>query len=680
MFWGDPGIFSNFFRWFFSLLDGIGYFFLGGIFNVFFTIANAQFFQGDVINTFYTRIQMILGIFMIFRISITLLQIIVNPDVFKDKQKGAGSIVMRIAVMLVLLTLIVPIEGISESDSNPLNQQIRTNGILFGFLNQVQNTVVQDNVLGKLILGYNVDEDGSNLQLNGLDSVGDVLTAEIAHAFITPTLNDDADANVVITSENYEEVTACPTDIAPSLNPAVTSGALLDHINDTCMGDDGETYAFEYIGFGGLVCSIVMTIIVIGFTLDIAVRAIKLALLRLIAPIPIISYISTGQEKDGAFGNWVKTLTSTYLSLFIRLIIIYFGIYLIILLRNGELVTWVDTSVLANIFVIIGILVFMKEAPKFFQDMLGIKGDGKLFSGIGTMLGAAALAGGLAGSVIGSARTGWSEGQELGYGTGKKLLRAVGAGAGGLFGGAFAGTKALATADKKQASAVFAAMQKRQALRGTGSTWFGRTKSGASALFLGSSLGGRASKQVELYDSLTKAAQAHKSMVEDEALKDTNALGYLKYIDTNTGKEETMVMNYREFEGMYESARAAGEKVMAFTDAAGNKVSLDVGRMNANRLNDFKESQSTAWLIDQYTKKPEDRNAKVVGTATDLEYAASKVDMNIDPYQYGGKPTDEIKGIKGVIGASINEARKIKSDARMQYKIQDDKAINNTNK
>ena len=679
MFWGDPGIFSNFFRWFFSLLDSIGYFFLGGIFNVFFTIANAQFFQGDVINTFYTRIQMILGIFMIFRISITLLQIIVNPDVFKDKQKGAGSIVMRIAVMLVLLTLIVPIEGISESDPNPLNQQIRTNGILFGFLNQVQNTVVQDNVLGKLILGYNVDEGGSNLQLNGLDSVGDVLTAEIAHAFITPTLNDDADANVVITSENYEEVTACPTDIAPSLNPAVTSGALLDHINTTCMVDGNETYAFEYIGFGGLVCSIVMTIIVIGFTLDIAVRAIKLALLRLIAPIPIISYISPGQEKDGAFGNWVKTLTSTYLSLFIRLIIIYFGIYLIILLRNGDLVTWIDSSVLANIFVIIGILVFMKEAPKFFQDMLGLKGDGKLFSGIGTMLGAAALTGGLAGSIIGSARTGWSEGQELGYGTGKRFLRAVGAGAGGLFGGAFAGTKALATADKKQASAVFAAMQKRQALRGTGSTWLGRTKSGASALFLGSSLGGMASKQVELYDSLTKAAQAHKSMVEDEALKDTNALGYLKYID-DTGAEQTLVMNYREFEGMYESAKARGDQYMTFTDAAGNNVNLDVGRMNTNRLNDFKESQSTAWLIDQYTKKPEDRNAKVVGTATDLEYAASKVDMNIDPYQYGGKPTDEIKGIKGVIGASINEARKIKSDARMQYKIQDDKAINNTNK
>lgn len=536
MFWGDPGIFSNFFRWFFSLLDGIGYFFLGGIFNVFFTIANAQFFQGGVINTFYTRIQMILGIFMIFRISITLLQIIVNPDVFKDKQKGAGSIVMRIAVMLVLLTLIVPIEGISESDPNPLNQQIRTNGILFGFLNQVQNTVVQDNVLGKLILGYNVDEDGSNLQLNGLDSVGDVLTAEIAHAFITPTLNDDADANVVITSENYEEVTACPTDIEPSLNPAVTAGALLEHINDTCMAD-GETYAFSYMGLGGVVCAIVMTIIVIGFTLDVAVRAIKLALLRLIAPIPIISYISPGQEKDGAFGNWVKTLTSTYISLFIRLIIIYFGIYLIILLRNGELVEWVDSSVLANIFVIIGILVFMKEAPKFFQDMLGLKGDGKLFSGIGTMLGAAALTGGLAGSVVANAKTSFGEHQDKGHGMFKSVLGAVGSGFAGGLGGAFVGGKALLTSDKNKASAVRAAQMKRNTIRQGGSTWWGRAKDTVASTLTGSSPADVLDSKIESYNTAAGLAKNIMDMADAD--------GDWKYVD-NAGVEHGSVKDLKE--------------------------------------------------------------------------------------------------------------------------------------
>lgn len=673
MFWGEPGIISNFLRAFFSILDSIGYFFLGGIFNVFFDIANAQFFQGDVINTFYTRIQMILGIFMIFRISITLLQIIVNPDVFKDKQKGAGSIVMRIAVMLVLLTLIVPIDGISEDDPNPLNQQIRTNGILFGFLNQVQNTVVQDNVLGKLILGYNVEDSTGNLELGGTESVGDVLTAEIAHAFITPTLNEDS-GYTEVTIDNYNDAAACPTETSPSLNPMVTSKALLNHVNDTCDFKGEEIYAFEYIGFGGVVCAIVMTIIVIGFTLDVAVRAIKLALLRLIAPIPIISYISPGQEKDGAFGNWVKTLTSTYLSLFIRLIIIYFGIYLIILLRNGDLVTWIDSSVLANIFVLIGILVFMKEAPKFFQDMLGIKGDGKLFSGIGTMLGAAALTGGLAGSAIGSFRTGMSEGKELGYGTGRSILRGIGAGAGGLLGGAFVGTKALATADKNVPSSVMAAMQKRNAMRGTGSTLFGRVGSNASAMFMGSSLGGRAAQKVELFDNLTKAAQAHKSMVEDEAIQNNDIVGTYELAngDVITGNYQDIVSNLQQ-------ARAQGRDYMVLSN--GDRID-NIGRINENVLKKLKESQASNFLTWQKGLSPddEDYNNKVAGTAKDLEYAAAKVDMNIDAYKYGGKPDDAIKGIKGVIGASINSARDIKSDPRTQWKIANDKATNNNNK
>ena len=677
MFWSDPGFLANFCRGFLAILDSIGYFFLNGIFNIFFTIANASFFQGDVIDTFYSRIQMILGIFMIFRLTITFLQIIVNPDLFKDKQKGAASLVKRIAIMLILLSVIVPID-IQNTNGNPLNEQIKNNGILFGLLYQFQNSVVEDNILGKLILGSGTASTASNsggLQLNGMQNVGDVITSDIAKAFITPTLNDGYDD---ITAANYEEAAACPDIVGPYFNPLVTSGALLDHINDTCNAN-GETYAFSYTGFGGVVVAIVMTIIIIGFTLDVAVRAIKLALLRLIAPVPIISYISPGQEKDGAFGNWVKTLTSTYLSLFIRLIIIYFGIYLIILLREGNLVTWVGTSsfitsALANIFIIIGILVFMKDAPKFFQDMLGIKGDGKLFSGIGTMLGAAALTGGLAGSAIGSFRTGMSEGKELGYGTGRSILRGIGAGAGGVLGGAFVGTKALATADKKAPSAVMAAMQKRNAMRGTGSTLFGRVGSNASAMFMGSSLGGRAAQKVELFDNLTKAAQAHKSMVEDEAIQNNDIVGTYELAngDVITGNYQDIVSNLQQ-------ARAQGRDYMVLSN--GNRID-NIGRINDNVLKKLKESQASNFLTWQKGLSPddEDYNNKVAGTAKDLEYAAAKVDMNIDAYKYGGKPDDAIKGIKGVIGASINSARDIKSDPRTQWKIANDKATNNNNK
>ena len=534
--WSNPGFVSNFIRWFFSILDNIGYFFLSGIFNIFFTIANANFFQGDVINEFYERVQLILGIFMIFILSFTLLQIIINPDMFKDKQKGAGSLAMRVAVMLVLLTLIVPIKV--PEDGNPLNEKINNNGILFGFLYQIQDTVVKDNVLGKLILGYNVADVGDsvtyedidgNLRLQGMENVGDVITAEIAKAFITPALKDGyTEVNADPESDNYYEKSAlCPTDIAPYLNRLVSSSGLLDHVNLTCKPEGGkEIYAFSYTGFGGVVCAIVMTIIIIGFTLDIAVRAIKLAILRLIAPIPIISYISPGQEKNGAFGNWVKTLTSTYLSLFIRLIIIYFGIYLIILLRNGDLVAGIKEATLANVFVIIGILVFMKEAPKFFQDMLGIKGDGKLFSGIGTMLGAAALTGGLAGSVVTGARAAWEENKMAKRPAWMGIGGAITSGLTSGLGGAWVGTKALATSDKKVASSVMSAMNKRNAVRASHSTLPGRIASGAFGMFTGSTLAERDQRILDLNKEAASQAKTLKGLEEEEAAKNVAYVGY----------------------------------------------------------------------------------------------------------------------------------------------------------
>ena len=121
----NPGFIGDFLRGIFTALDNLGYFFLGGIFNIFFSIASAELFQGEVFNTFFERIQLILGVFMVFRLSITLLQIIVNPDMYKDKQSGAASLVRRVAVMLILISVIVPITIPEEAtNENPLNEKI----------------------------------------------------------------------------------------------------------------------------------------------------------------------------------------------------------------------------------------------------------------------------------------------------------------------------------------------------------------------------------------------------------------------------------------------------------------------------------------------------------------------------------------------------------------------------
>ena len=646
MFWNNPGFLADFIRGFFAVLDSIGYFFLSGIFDIFFAIANADIFQGDIINEFYLRIQMILGILMIFRISITLLQIIVNPDMFKDKQKGAGSLVMRIAVMLVLLSMIVPIEGISEDDPSDLNQQIRSNGILFGFLYQFQNSIVDDNILGKLILGSNgetVSNEEGDLQLSGMENVGDVITADVAKAFITPTLNDGyTDINGDQASDNYfERAAACPDVVRAYYNPdnQLTSGTLLDHINDTC-NNNGEVYAFNYTGFGGVIVAIIMTIIIIGFTLDVAVRAIKLAILRLIAPVPIISYISPGQEKNGAFGNWVKTLTSTYLSLFIRLIIIYFGIYLIIILRQGDLVTWVHTSNalttgLANIFIIIGILVFMKQAPKFFQDMLGIKGDGKLFSGIGTMLGAAALTGGLAGSVVTGVRAGWQEGQEFRDGATSKagtigrgalsVLRAGASGVAGGIGGAVVGGRTLATTDKKVPGAVYSAMQKNMTRRAAHSTLFGRGIDKFSSAVTGSSPVDRMDAQIAAYSDFSDLYKqvASKADVDD----------VFQYTYTDSSGH-TVTSNVKALKENLDRLKVSGASVAELTEAENtykaaqeNLISSVMNGTYKNHTADGKESSFSTQIRQDYntamqTIRSNNLDLRAINNAKDFKIAS----------------------------------------------------------
>lgn len=518
----SPDWFSEFFRSLFTALDELGYWLLQGVYDVFFAVSNAEILSGNTMNDLYGRLQLIFGVFMVFKLSLTILNIIINPDNYKDKQKGAGSIVVRVAVMLIMLTLVIPI-NIPNPDGNPLNEKINQNGILFGFLYQFQESVIQDNVLGKLILGSNV---GNSADIDSMSDMGGLMTLQVARAFMTPTLvNEDAE---ITDQDTLEANAACPNelDTIHYYDPTVKASYLLDHINDTCENDDagGEVFVMQYTILGGFIFSIIMSIIVLGFTVDVAVRAIKLAILRIIAPVPIITYITPGAEKDGAFGNWVKTLTSTYIDLFIRLAVISFGAYVIVKLTEGGSLHIVTTSTnwfttgLATIFVILGILVFMKQAPKFFKDMLGIKGDGHLFSGVGAALGGAALLGGLSGSVISSARTGYEEGQLRGEGTLTSGLRGAAAGVGGLIGGAYAGGKVFMTNDKKIPGSVFSAMQRRNTIRGAGSTLFGRGWDKFSSAVTGSSPVDRMDAQIEGYNEASSLVKSIISKADADSI------------------------------------------------------------------------------------------------------------------------------------------------------------------
>ena len=158
---------------------------------------------------------------------------------------------------------------------------------------------------------------------------------------------------------------------------------------------ENTRYVFAFNWLASAIVGIVFLIILIGFTIDIAVRSIKLAVLRLLAPIPIISYIEPKSSKDGGmFSSWVKALTSTYLDLFLRLAIVYFVIFLIQdMIANGIIIN--ETGGLVGgfsiIFIMLGLFFFAKMAPKFIKDALGLKGSMSNIGLSGILAGAGAI-------------------------------------------------------------------------------------------------------------------------------------------------------------------------------------------------------------------------------------------------------------------------------------------------
>ena len=410
-------------------LDNVGFSLLSTVYKIFYTVATATIISGDLIRNFYGRIQLILGIIMIFKLTMSILNIIINPDSIKDSKNGPGKIIPRVVVSVFLLLLVIPINiPIKKGESSrSLNSYINDHGILFGFLYKFQDSMMRENIIGKLVLGINTDmnvppdqdPDFNDIDANNLSAIGDTIAAQVARMVIRPNVVDESEPYCLTEDdgdfdpENPCPNTRCPVEVVANnyTDESLSASSIADLVNVSCRNNElnKTIYAFSYTPLLGLIVSAVMSFIIIGFTIDVAVRALKLAILRLIAPIPIISYIDPKSEKDGAFGNWLKALISTYIDLFIRLAIIFFGAFIIqSLFSEGTFDSIKSGNALVDIFskiaIILGLLVFMKQAPTFLKNALGIKGQPMGNAGLSGLLGGAAMAiggGGLAGFGLG---------------------------------------------------------------------------------------------------------------------------------------------------------------------------------------------------------------------------------------------------------------------------------------
>ena len=363
--------FTKLIKQFFFWIDKIVYNFIPEIYDLMLEIARTSILtQADIVNM-AERVYKLIAIFMVFKVTLSLITYVVNPDDFSDKSKGVAKLGTNIVISLSLLIL---------------------TPYIFNYAYQLQTIILEDNSLAALVFGDDLGEESF------LNSAGDQMSYITMQAFFSPnlSLNNLYECTTLYTYDKNDEKKFNPacstamsglgvneTDLKNYITGVERSNLGLMFRQDLVLTVVNENdFLMDYKFIFSTVVGVVVILLLITFCIDVAVRSLKLAFLQLIAPIPILSYVDPKSGKDGLFKKWYEMCFKTFLSLFIRLLSLYFAIYVIQKVGKTKLVDIIDgsykTGFLLYVFIIIGALMFAKQLPEILKG-LGIKldGDGK---------------------------------------------------------------------------------------------------------------------------------------------------------------------------------------------------------------------------------------------------------------------------------------------------------------
>lgn len=341
-------------RFLFAWIDAIVTWVITEVYNLLIQLSELVLYSDNIVKTVGLRIGLLLGIFMLFRIAISLVDYMISPDKVRDNAKGGGKLVINVIVSLVLLVTI---------------------NIIFEQAYKIQVTIVDSHIIEKIFFG---EKSNTNVDIGYYLYTG----------FFTPntdvfgnSCNDLWDLQFDLNGDEGKECDdklfnllddSARKDIYNARNYLQMSNVFSNY--NLILATVNNDFAFNYIPILSSAAGIIVLLVLISFSMDLATRAIKLLFLQIIAPIPIIYNIDPGKGKD-VFQKWYKECFSTYLSVFLRLIAINFAVFMIVLVK-GNFKDVFANNWLLNVFIIIGCLIFAKQVPKLLEDVLGIKTDG----------------------------------------------------------------------------------------------------------------------------------------------------------------------------------------------------------------------------------------------------------------------------------------------------------------
>ena len=340
-----PGIINNALRSLCGWLCELIYSLIDDFYKLFMQLGEVVY--DERFTTIYEKISLVIGIFMVFRVTFWLIEMLVNPDLINDKEKSAGQIIKKVFICTVLLAVTPRIFYIA----NQLQIKIVRGGVITNLIATEAITESTAETKGREMSirlfknFYVVDEEAEQDQIDKIDK-----GIKDCEMYIGNETLDGSFEYIMMTEGKLKNVT----------NECLTR---------TKEGNDRE-YLVDFNGIFAVAVGAFVLWMIIMYCISVGARFVQLVFLQVVAPIPIMCYLTP--KKDNMFSKWVKQCTTTYLDLFIRIAVIDFVIIL-----SGEILKAGDDAIFGatdnfwiKIFLVLGLLTFARKVPDLIQELL----------------------------------------------------------------------------------------------------------------------------------------------------------------------------------------------------------------------------------------------------------------------------------------------------------------------
>lgn len=358
-----------------AVLDGFVYRIVSLLFELFYALANAQLLNNEMYEAISTKIYVFIGVIALFTLSFSLLKTLVSPDeVGKTTIKSFKTLVTSIILLMLMPTI-------------------------FQYAFSFQNAIMKDDVIGK-IFQININQtDGKANNEKSMREMCNFENGETKNVDVNLEANYTVPDQIQVTKKqceaNYITMNVLEAFITPYNDSVVnTAGTSWQKAREYMiytgnfnyvttfvdkMLDSPPNESVSYTFILSTVAGCFLIYIILSFCIDLGVRAAKLAFYQLISPIPILMRLIPG--KEGQFDKWTKAVISTFLEIFVRLIIINFVVFMC-----SNLFDIIDSStsfgsvgIIGKAVLAIGLLMFAKQAPKLLNEAIGIEGGNLSF-------------------------------------------------------------------------------------------------------------------------------------------------------------------------------------------------------------------------------------------------------------------------------------------------------------